>query len=103
MLAVADLPGDIRGRRERVQRVERLARPMARGAEVEQRLRALGGVIDPQLDRGANARRGLVEGERVRCRPSRAEVVFDRAPGFAEGRGRGEVVCEVRERAPGAL
>ena len=89
--------------RERLQRVERLAGAVARGAELEEHLRAPAGSSMPQLERGAQPRRRLVEGQRRGGRPRGEHVVLDGALGAAERRGGGEVVREVGERAAGAL
>ncbi len=102
-LRVAQLAGDLRGVVEGRQRVGRLAAAVARGAELEEHLRALARVLDLQLERRAQPRRRLVERERGGGRAPRADVVVDRALHAAERSGRGEVVREVGERAGRAL
>ena len=76
---------------------------MAGVAELEEDVRALLQAADPQLERGAQPHRRLVEGKRggsgARCQ----DVVFDTAPGSAEPRCGGEVVGKIGERAAGAL
>jgi hypothetical protein len=97
-LTVAELPGDVRRRPERLQRIEGLARTVAGGTELQKHLRALVDALDPELQRGPQPRRGLVESERGGGRPRREDVVLDAASGSAERRGRGEVVGEIGER-----
>ena len=58
--------------------------------------------LDPQLERGAQPRRRLVERERGDRRPRGEHVVVDAALGAAERRRGGEMVCEVGESAAGA-
>lgn len=93
---------DLRRRREGIQRIGRLACPMAGSTQLEQGTGALGLALDPDLDCGPQSRRGIVEGERGARRPRRAQVVVDRALGPAEWGGCAEVVGEVREDAVGA-
>ena len=94
--------GDLGRRREGLQRIGRLARPMADRAELEQGVGALGLALDPDLDCRAQPHRGIVEGKRGARRSRRTQVVVDRPLGPAERGGRAEVMGEVRERAVGA-
>ena len=59
--------------------------------------------VDSELERGAQPRRRLVEGERGGGRPRGADVVSTPRCGAAERRGGGEVVREVGERAARAV
>ena len=72
---------------------------MAGVPELEVDVGPLRRAVDPQLERGAQPRCGLVEGERGGGRACRENVVLDAALGPAEGRAGGEVVCEVGERS----
>ena len=67
--------------------------------ELEEHLRAPGRVLDAQLQRGAQPRRRLVERDRGARRRGGPDVVLDAALGIVQGRGSGEVVREVGQRA----
>ena len=98
-LRVAELARDLARRdRRRSSASPRVARAMAGGAELEVDLRALARVVDPQVERGAQPRRRLVEGQPGGRRPGGEQVVLDRPLGPAERGGGGEVVGEVGER-----
>ena len=60
-LGVPELAGNARRRGERVERVQRLPRPVAGGSNLQQHRRALGGALDPELEGGTQPRGGLVE------------------------------------------
>src|SRR4029077_20590085 len=70
--------------------------------QLEQSTGVLGLAPDPDLDRGLQSHRGIVEGKRRTRRPRRAQVVVDRPLGPAEWGGGAEVMGEVCERAVGA-
>ena len=96
---VPALARERRGAREGVDRGERRPRAMAREAQLEE---DLGPVVRAELERGAQPRRGFVEGQRGPRGARSLEVVRDRAVRRAERcRGR-EVVGEVGERTAGA-
>ena len=70
---------------------------MAGGAELEEHLRAPCGAPDPELQRGAQPHRRLVERDRGGGCPGGLDVVFDAALRVVQGRGGGEVMRQVRQ------
>ena len=83
-LGASQPPGDLRRRREGLDRIGRPAGAVAGPAELEKGGRALVLVLDPDLERRPQPGRGIVVGERgARC-PRGAEVVLDRPLGAAE-------------------
>src|SRR5439155_3078638 len=99
---VLELAGDVGRRPERRQRVGGLPTPVTRIAKLEEDLGAFLWAVDSELQRGAQPRRRLVEGQRGDGRPSREHVVLDCTLGATEGRGGGEVMREIGERPAGA-
>ena len=82
------------------ERLERAPRAEQRGAEVEQDLRTGLRLLDPQLQRRAQARRRLVVGERRRRCARGEQVVLDGTLGSGDRGCLCEVVREVGEPAP---
>ena len=100
-LGGVQLAGQLRRRDERRKRVGRVPGPVARGAQLQQRLRPLALVLDADLERGSQALRRVVEGKRGARRARRAQVVNDRPLGAAERRCGAKMMGEVREAALG--
>ena len=96
-LRVAALAGELRRAPERLDRVDR-TRPRG-GSRRPSSRKTSGAVVAAELERGAQPRRGLVEGERGARGAGGEQVVLDRAVRRAERRGGREVVREVGERA----
>ena len=99
---VIELASDLRRGVERIESLEGLARFVLRHAELDQHLGASPRRIDPQLQRGQEHLRRLLERDCRYGSARRLNVVVDRPANAVERGRRGEMIGEVGEDANGS-